>query len=162
MAVMITCPSCQRTMKGPDSIIGKTVKCPACQTQFSVTGTPPPPEPEPLVAPLAEDFEEATPRSRPAGGSSPFVEFLRFRRMIAPLIIQIIFWVGSVVLVLVGLFIAILSLAHGAFMASLFGFAYMVLGPIGLRVYCEVLIVFFRMYETMKEVRDGIDRMRKD
>ena len=40
MPVMITCPSCQRTMRGPDSIIGKTVKCPACQTQFAVTGGP--------------------------------------------------------------------------------------------------------------------------
>src|SRR5258708_3628291 len=105
MAVMITCPSCQRTMKGPDSIIGKTVKCPACQTQFAVTGGPPP---EPVAAPLAEEYAPDAAQARSSGRSSAFVEFLLFRRMIAPLIIQLIFWVGSIILVLVGLFFAVL------------------------------------------------------
>ena len=56
----------------------------------------------------------------------------------------------------------VLALGGAALLGSLFGFAYMIVGPIVLRVYCEVLIIFFRMYETMKEVRDGIERMRKE
>jgi 2-C-methyl-D-erythritol 2,4-cyclodiphosphate synthase len=36
-------------MRAPDSIIGKTVKCPACKSQFAVTGSPPTPEPEPAT-----------------------------------------------------------------------------------------------------------------
>jgi hypothetical protein len=154
-------------MKAPDTVIGKTVKCPACQTQFSVTGSPPPPEPAPVMAPLVGD-EEPAHRTRPSGGSSAFVEFLLFRRMIAPLVIQIIFWVGTVLMLFGGLIMAVLSLTQisqvgaVALIGTLTGFAYMLFGPIVLRVYCEVLIIFFRMYETMKDVKEGIERLRKD
>src|SRR5262245_7145875 len=147
MSVMITCPSCQRTMKGPDSIIGKTVKCPACQTQFSVTGGPP--EPEPVAAPLAED-EPHVARGGSSRGGSWFMEFLFFRRMIAPVVIQFVFWVGSVIALVAGLFQIVQSLkwlgeAPGFYVlwGVLFGLIYMIVGPLLIRIYCEVLIIFF-------------------
>jgi hypothetical protein len=155
-------------MKAPDSVIGKTVKCPACQTQFAVTGSPPPLEPEPAAPRYVDEEAEPPRRARPSGQASAFVEFLLFRRMIAPFIIQLIFWIGTVLMFFGGLIIAGISLirigdqAAAAILGTLSGLAYMVFGPIALRVYCEILIVFFRMYETMREVRDGIDRMRKD
>jgi hypothetical protein len=154
-------------MKGPDSIIGKTVKCPACQTQFAVTGGPAP-EPEPVAAPFAGD-EAFVARESSRRGGSWFVEFLFFRRMIAPIIIQFIFWAGSIIVVIVGLVQIVQSLkwlgeAPGLYVlwGVFFGLIYMLLGPLLIRIYCEVLIVFFRMYETMREVKDGIDRLRKD
>lgn len=168
MAVMITCPSCQRAMRAPDTVVGKTVKCPACQTQFAVTGSPPPPEPEPAAPRYVEDEPESPRRARPTGQASAFVEFLLFRRMIAPLVIQIIFWIGAVAMFLGGLIVAGISIINigsqpaVAILGAVYGLAYSVIGPIVLRVYCEVLIVFFRMYETMREVRDGIERLRKD
>src|SRR5205807_2417619 len=109
------------------------VKGPGCQAQFAVTG--PPPGPEPVPAAVVEDYGEEGKGERPAGRSGAFVEFLLFRRMIAPLVIQAIFWVGSIVLVLVGLGTAVLSLARigqlggAALLGSLFGFAYMIVGP---------------------------------
>jgi hypothetical protein len=155
-------------MKAPDSVIGKTVKCPACQAQFSVTGSPPPPEPEAAAPRYADEAAEPARRARPSGQASAFVEFLFFRRMIAPIVIQIIFWVGAVLMFFGGLILAGMSLIKigdfgaVAILGAIYGLAYMLFGPIVLRVYCEILIVFFRMYETMREVRDGIDRLRKD
>ncbi len=170
MPVMITCPSCGRSMKGPDSVIGKTVKCPACQTQFAVTGGPAPaPEPEPMIAALADDESEPVRQlSREPGRPSAFMEFLSFRRMIAPLIIQIVFWILAVIAFIAGLITAVVSILQignqgaPALLGVLIGLAYAVLGPLILRVYAEVVIVFFRMYETMREVRDGIDRLKKE
>jgi hypothetical protein len=42
------------------------------------------------------------------------------------------------------------------------GVAFFFVGPILWRMYCEVLIVFFRMNETLTDMRHGIDRLRKD
>lgn len=34
--MQIFCPSCQRQLRVPDQAVGKTVRCPACQTAFAV------------------------------------------------------------------------------------------------------------------------------
>jgi hypothetical protein len=33
-----------------------------------------------------------------------------------------------------------------------------VLGPLGVRVYCEILIIFFRINETLTEIKHNLDR----
>ncbi len=35
MPVSIACPNCATTLKAPDEVIGKTVKCPKCQESFT-------------------------------------------------------------------------------------------------------------------------------
>lgn len=159
MTVMITCPSCQRSMKGPDSVIGKTVKCPACQMQFAVTGGPPPSAPEPLVAPLAVDFAEPSEPRKRSGGT--FWDYIVFRRMITPIFIQIVFWTGVAVIVILGLLRAVFSL-NVSILDVVLGLLIVLVGPLLWRMYCETLIVFFRMNETLTDIRHGIDRMRKD
>jgi hypothetical protein len=55
MPELVQCPSCQRQLKIPDTLLNQRVKCPSCGTPFeaspSVTSTPsappPPPPPEP-------------------------------------------------------------------------------------------------------------------
>jgi hypothetical protein len=32
-----------------------------------------------------------------------------------------------------------------------------ILGPLGVRVYCEILIVFFRINETLTEIKHSLD-----
>jgi hypothetical protein len=166
-------------MKGPDSIIGKTVKCPACQTQFAVTGGPPP-EPAPVVAPVAEDaYEEPlVSRSRSRTGSNWIVDFILFKQMGAPYLIHFVFW--PVVALLLYWGVAYTWDSFGgkkelemmgqkitvdtkfSFREMLFGLAIFFFGPIIWRVYCETILVFFRINETLKDVRHGIDRLRKD
>jgi predicted Zn finger-like uncharacterized protein len=92
MAVVIQCPSCQRRVSVPDTLLGKRVKCPKCKESFTASETgiqpekpkkataspvaaPPklPPKPpkeevvddEPLIEPEAdEDAAPAKPRRR--------------------------------------------------------------------------------------------------
>jgi predicted Zn finger-like uncharacterized protein len=37
MSDTITCPSCQRTLRVPESLLGQLVKCPTCQQTFTAT-----------------------------------------------------------------------------------------------------------------------------
>jgi hypothetical protein len=38
------------------------------------------------------------------------------------------------------------------------GVLLLVLGPLGVRVYCEILMVFFRINETLTEIKHAIER----
>jgi predicted Zn finger-like uncharacterized protein len=65
MSNTISCPSCQRTLRVPDDLLGQLVKCPRCgQTFTAELGEPPPPPPEP--APERERDEDERPRRRSA------------------------------------------------------------------------------------------------
>jgi hypothetical protein len=81
-------------------------------------------------------------------------DFLTFRRMITPLLIQIVFWLGILAIIGAGL-VAILGddprIALGGVLLLLFG-------PIVLRVYCELLILTFRMNETLTDIDRALRR----
>jgi hypothetical protein len=82
-------------------------------------------------------------------------DFLAFRRMITPILIQIVFWLGLVGCVAFGAYLLVKGhdnreKAAGA--ALLFG------GPIVIRVYCEILIVVFRINETLTDIRTNTMR----
>jgi hypothetical protein len=72
-------------------------------------------------------------------------EYLTFEKMIAPVVIQILFWVGVVGIVLSGLF----TLFSASFIS---GLLMIIIGPIVVRVYCEVLLVFFRILDNLREI----------
>ncbi|HNQ77573.1 MAG TPA: DUF4282 domain-containing protein [Acidobacteriota bacterium] len=94
-------------------------------------------------------------------------DFLSFRKMITPIVIQVIFWLGVVGCLITGL----ISMFGGAFVlikgdgfgggrfAGLFpiiiGILWMVVGPIIVRIYCEILILFFRMNDTLTEIKNN-------
>jgi hypothetical protein len=73
-------------------------------------------------------------------------DFLAFRKMITPMIIQIIFWVGVVASVIIGL-----GMMGYSFLT---GLVVLVIGPLVVRIYCELLILLFRIHDTLKEIRD--------
>jgi hypothetical protein len=75
-------------------------------------------------------------------------DFFSFRRMITPVIIQVLFWIFTAVAVIGGL--ALLFRGGGATLA---GLLWIVTGPLIARVYCEILIVIFRINETLTEIR---------
>jgi predicted Zn finger-like uncharacterized protein len=37
MPIVIECPQCQRKLRVPDQLLGRTVKCPACKNQFTAS-----------------------------------------------------------------------------------------------------------------------------
>jgi hypothetical protein len=88
-------------------------------------------------------------------------DFFAFRTMITPVIIQIIFWIGVAVCVISGLIYMSLSSRLGA-SAPLYGLMILVLGPVVVRIYCEILIIFFRINETLTEIKHTLEDRRSD
>ncbi len=85
-------------------------------------------------------------------------DFLKFRKMITPVIIQIIFWVGVVASVLAGLISIVggASASYGGGMMVLAGLLWIFVGPIIVRIYCEILIVLFSINDRLSEISNSL------
>ncbi len=84
-----------------------------------------------------------------------FKDFFNFDKMITPSIIQIIFWIGVVFSVLAGLVMIVngITAQYGGGMLVLMGLIYLVLGPLFTRVFCELVIVFFKINDNLIELK---------
>ena len=90
-------------------------------------------------------------------------DFLSFRKMITPVIIKIIFWIGVAASVIFGIVMIVfgaqgMMYGYGGAGTVWLGIGYIFLGPILVRVYCEILIIFFRMNETLTEIKNSVER----
>ncbi|QAA77375.1 MAG: hypothetical protein BIP78_1611 [Candidatus Bipolaricaulis sibiricus] len=87
-------------------------------------------------------------------------DYLSFRKMITPVAIQVIFWVGIVACVIVGLvsIVSGASATYGGGTTVLTGILVILLGPLGVRIWCELLIVVFRILDTLGEIRDRLGK----
>ncbi len=72
-------------------------------------------------------------------------EYLTFRRMITPIFIQVIFWIAVAAIVIVGL----VQLAD----EPVAGILIILLGPLVVRIYAEILIVIFRINDNVAAIR---------
>lgn len=79
-----------------------------------------------------------------------WAEFLSFRRFITPLAIQIIFWVGVLFVV-----VAALTQMFASFAAFILGILGIIVGIVAVRIYCELLILLFRIYDELVSLRTG-------
>jgi len=79
---------------------------------------------------------------------------LSFRKMITPIVIQIIFWIGVAVCVISGLGI----MFHGTFVTFILGLMYVVIGPLMVRIYCELIILLFRIYDVLNDIKKNTNR----
>jgi hypothetical protein len=75
-------------------------------------------------------------------------EYLSFRRMVTPVFIQIIFWI-AVAAIVIG---AIVQIANDE---AVGGVLLLILGPLGARIYAEILIVIFRIHDDVAVIRTG-------
>jgi len=73
-------------------------------------------------------------------------EYLSFKKLITPLMIQVLFWVSVVSNTFNALFYS------GGFFR---GLLLLIIGPIVIRVVCEALIVVFEINNTLTEIRDN-------
>ncbi len=92
-----------------------------------------------------------------APGSGKAAEFLTFRRFVTPVIIQILFWIGVLFCVVSG--ILVMTAGSDSYYGSgpsgwqvLVGFIIIILGPLWVRIWCELLILLFRIYDELKQV----------
>jgi hypothetical protein len=77
--------------------------------------------------------------------------FLTFRKMITPLVIEVIFWILVVLCVILG----VIAIASGQGVnGAITGLVLIFLGPLFVRMYCELTILMFRVYDVLIEIRD--------
>ena len=76
-------------------------------------------------------------------------DLIFLRKMITPTIIQIIYWVAEALVILVALY----TLIKASFLQ---GLIMLVLGPIAVRVYCELLILLFKMNDSLSDIRNAV------
>jgi len=79
-------------------------------------------------------------------------DFMQFKKMLTPVIIQILFWLGSILSVLVCLGLLIFGLEE----EKLLGLILILLGPIVVRIYGELLIVVFTINDTLTEIHRSL------
>lgn len=93
-------------------------------------------------------------------------DFLTFRRMITPLIIQVLFWIGVAFSILLGAALLVLGLVVGInedrasiLIASLCLSPFIVLvGILSSRINAELLILAFRVNETLTDIKNLLMR----
>ncbi len=80
----------------------------------------------------------------------PIVDIVLFRRMVAPVVLQVLFW-GGIGGTLYGAWV-LFSLGHWAWWIAL------IFGSLVTRVLFETAILAFRAYERLGEIRDALTR----
>jgi hypothetical protein len=83
---------------------------------------------------------------------------LNFDKMVTPVIVKILFIVGVVLSVIFGI-IQIISGAASSFgegIQVIMGLITIVVGPFITRVYCELLIVTFKIHESLQQINSKI------
>lgn len=84
-------------------------------------------------------------------------KILAFEKMLTPIIIQAIFWIGSLACVIIGVLnlAAATDAAPGDGALKLIGVLWILIGPIVVRVYCEFIIVVFLIHSTLVEIKSN-------
>jgi len=82
--------------------------------------------------------------------------FLKFDKMITPSIIQVIFYIGLALGLLVGLInvFAGITSNYGGGIQVLFGLIIMVVAPLFIRLWCELTIVIFKIHEALEVIKN--------
>lgn len=81
---------------------------------------------------------------------SKFKDVITFRILISLYAIQIIFWVGTAIIVLASLYL-IGELNQGGR-----GLILLIVGPIIWRLYCEIFIVIFRINDSLLSIKSSL------
>jgi hypothetical protein len=77
-------------------------------------------------------------------------EYLTFKKMITPIVIQVVFWLGMIAVIVGGIGAMFATQYGGGFFK---GLMILVFGTLLWRIYCELVIVFFQMNDSMTEIR---------
>ena len=79
--------------------------------------------------------------------------FARFRSMIAPVLIQVLYWLLTIVAIVSGI---ALMVGGETTAERVGGLVWLILGPLLVRVWAELSIITFRVLEALVEIRDEL------
>jgi hypothetical protein len=85
-------------------------------------------------------------------------DILAFRKMITPIIIKIVFWIGLTVILVLGIVAIVDGISNDSDVGEVIaaGVLILILGPIIWRVFCEILLLTFRIIENLADIRNII------
>ena len=90
-------------------------------------------------------------------------DFFNFKKMITPVIIKVLFWLGILGCIIAGIFQIVMGstmeLGFGGELVFM-GIGYIVLGPIVVRIYCELLIILFSINDTLTDIKKQLNRQQ--
>ncbi|MFL5341405.1 MAG: DUF4282 domain-containing protein [Gemmataceae bacterium] len=168
MTVVIACPICTQKVRAPDSVLGRQIKCPQCKNPFIAldpNAIPPAPAfdagfPDKTGTPVLTDEDAEISEDIPRRPSA-VTDYLLFRRMVTPVIITVLFYLGVLLLLLGGLVLFVSGVLQAVHGYTLIGIA-TILGSIvgGIvelilwRIFCEVLITLFRILDNVREINE--------
>jgi len=84
-------------------------------------------------------------------------DFIYLKKMVTPIFMQYIYWIGLAACVIIG-FVRIIQGAgvpYGGGTLVFSGILTLFLGPIVVRIACELIVVLFQISDTLKDIRDG-------
>ena len=92
--------------------------------------------------------------------------FLSFERMITPVIIKFLFWIGLIASAITALVVffggiigGIADNSFGPVLGGLFGGPLvLILGALSVRIYAELLILAFRINETLTDIKNLLNK----
>lgn len=94
-----------------------------------------------------------------------FKQLISFDKMITPTIIKILFWVGVGIsgIFAISTFVSgfgIMFMDNGflGFLTIIMGFVIFAVGVLFSRIYCELLIVLFKMHEALASINRKLDQ----
>ena len=88
-------------------------------------------------------------------------DFFNFQKMITPVIIQFLFWLGILGCIIAGILLIVIGIVEGFDGELVFmGIGYIVLGPIVVRIYCELLIILFSINDTLADIKKQLNRQQ--
>lgn len=204
------CPSCGKLYQIGPQHIGRRVTCKGCHSRLVVESSglaidpgisgvpnavPQPPlnplsVPPPPLPPFDISEDDTPPRrwQRPPGSSGNWlVDFLRFRVMLTPFLIEIFFWVGIVISLVIGFRLIVTSFnsttveytysdlrpdstgpmlkkstreSSFSIVQFTYGVLVLVFGPLFIRLICEEAIIFFKIHSELKQQTDLARRNR--
>ncbi len=90
-----------------------------------------------------------------------FDDFVSFRKMITPTIIQVLFWIGVAAVVISGFGVLMNGIRAGGFsivVALISAPLTVIVGVLIVRIGCELLIVIFQINNTLTEIKNLLER----
>ena len=160
-----SCPNCGTVYNITPQLIGKSTTCKKCGASLVIDASGLQLAGGAQFRPASDfDFRSAAPR-----GPSAFGDFITFRKMVSPFIIKyVLFWVFAAISVYIGIrliiagFQAVSHSIPGAWTAVGVGFGYLILGPVFVRFFCELMLLAFRFVETHGQINESLKDIKKD
>lgn len=75
-------------------------------------------------------------------------DFLTFRKMLTPLLVQFLFWAALIFFII----IAVVDIIHHVSWRVVLEI--IILGPLATRIICELLILFFRINDNLTAIKE--------